>query len=97
MNVNEPQSTKKVQLPPRPQDHPARPALIGNGTAHNHEGLATAALNHYSYTTFHKTPVSSADEAVGFTRFYRWHIDAALYDLSPPRVTTLYAVRVPLR
>ncbi|KAJ3929410.1 MAG: hypothetical protein NXY57DRAFT_1040829 [Lentinula lateritia] len=28
-------------------------------------------------------------------RFYRWHIDAALYDLSPPRVTTLYAVRVP--
>ncbi|KAJ4496919.1 hypothetical protein C8R41DRAFT_236503 [Lentinula lateritia] len=31
----------------------------------------------------------------GITRFYRWHIDAALYDLSPPRVTTLYAVRVP--
>ncbi|KAJ3861426.1 hypothetical protein EV359DRAFT_66491 [Lentinula novae-zelandiae] len=25
-------------------------------------------------------------------RFYRWHIDAALYDLSPPRVTTLYAI-----
>ncbi len=31
----------------------------------------------------------------GVTRFYRWHIDAALYDLSPPRVTSLYAVKVP--
>jgi len=25
----------------------------------------------------------------------RWHIDAALYDLSPPRVTSLYALKVP--
>jgi hypothetical protein len=33
-------------------------------------------------------PVSSADEAAGITRFYRWHMDAALYDLSPPKVTT---------
>lgn len=29
------------------------------------------------------------------TRFYRWHIDAALYDLNPPRVTTLYGIAVP--
>lgn len=29
------------------------------------------------------------------SRFYRWHIDAALYDLSPPKVTTLYALGVP--
>lgn len=29
------------------------------------------------------------------TRFYRWHIDAALYDLSPPKVTTLYGIKVP--
>lgn len=28
-------------------------------------------------------------------RFYRWHIDAALYDLNPPRVTTLYALHAP--
>lgn len=69
--------------------------LIGNGTVHNHEGLETAALKHPSHTTFHKTPVSAADEAAGITRFYRWHIDAALYDLSPPRVTTLYAITVP--
>ncbi|KAJ3781472.1 Clavaminate synthase-like protein [Lentinula aff. detonsa] len=69
--------------------------LIGNGMIHNHEGLSNARLNHSTHKTFHKTVVSLEDEAKGFTRFYRWHIDAALYDLSPPKVTTLYAVRVP--
>jgi len=39
--------------------------------------------------------VSDEDEANGITRFYRWHIDAALYDLSPPKATTLYALNVP--
>ncbi|KAI0281303.1 hypothetical protein BGY98DRAFT_230584 [Russula aff. rugulosa BPL654] len=66
--------------------------LIDNGTVYNYKGIET---EHASHTTFHKNPVSSADEAAGFTRFYRWHIDAALYDLSPPKVTTLYGIRVP--
>jgi hypothetical protein len=52
-------------------------------------------LKHPSHTTFHKTRVSPEDEAKGITRFYRWHIDAALYDLSPPKVTTLYGISVP--
>ena len=69
--------------------------LIGNGTVYNHEGLAEAKLKHPSHTTFHKTPVSPEDEEKGVTRFYRWHIDAALYDLSPPKVTTLYGLKVP--
>jgi len=69
--------------------------LIGNGTVYNHEGLAEAKLKHPSHTTFHKTRVSQEDEAKGNTRFYRWHIDAALYHLSPPRVTTLYSIKVP--
>ncbi len=69
--------------------------LIGNGNVYNHEGLAEAMLKHPSHTTFHKTRVSPEDEAKGYTRFYRWHIDAALYDLSPPKVTTLYGVKVP--
>jgi hypothetical protein len=62
---------------------------------YNHEGLAEAMLKHPTHTTFHKTRVSDEDEAKGITRFYRWHIDAALYDLSPPKVTTLYAINVP--
>ncbi|KAJ7363737.1 hypothetical protein DFH08DRAFT_1015117 [Mycena albidolilacea] len=31
------------------------------------------------------------------TRFYRWHIDTALYDLSPPRIMTLHVLRIPHR
>jgi hypothetical protein len=62
---------------------------------YNHEGLAEAKLKHPSHTTFHKTRVSPEEEATGITRFYRWHIDAALYDLSPPRVTTLYGLIIP--
>ena len=69
--------------------------LIGNGTVYNHEGLAEAMLKHPSHTTFHKSRVSEEDEKEGITRFYRWHIDAALYDLSPPKVTTLYGIKVP--
>ncbi|KAJ7681357.1 taurine catabolism dioxygenase TauD, TfdA family-domain-containing protein [Mycena rosella] len=54
-----------------------------------------AKLQHPSHRRFHKTVVSAEDEAAGATRFYRWHMDAALYDLSPPRVTTLYGLQVP--
>lgn len=52
-------------------------------------------LKHPHHKTFHRDPVSDEDEAKGITRFYRWHIDAALYKLNPPKVTTLYAVSVP--
>jgi hypothetical protein len=69
--------------------------LIGNGAVYNHEGLAEAQLKHPNHTTFHKTRVSDEEAAQGITRFYRWHIDAALYDLAPPKVTTLYGITVP--
>ncbi|GJJ13258.1 hypothetical protein Clacol_007509 [Clathrus columnatus] len=69
--------------------------LIGNGTVYNYEGLAEAKLKHPHHNTFHKTVISAEDEAKGFTRFYRWHIDAALYNHSPPKVTTLYAINIP--
>lgn len=89
--------TKKSILHPDLKTIPRVPQvqLIGNGTVYNHEGLAEAKLKHPSHTNFHKTRVSEEDEAQGVTRFYRWHIDAALYDLSPPRVTTLYGLSVP--
>ncbi|KAH9486196.1 Alpha-ketoglutarate-dependent xanthine dioxygenase xan-1 [Psilocybe cubensis] len=89
--------TKKSILHPDLKTIPSVPQvqLIGNGTVYNHEGLAEAKLKHPSHTTFHKTKVSPEDEAKGHTRFYRWHIDAALYDLNPPRVTTLYGITVP--
>jgi alpha-ketoglutarate-dependent taurine dioxygenase len=94
---NKIQTTQKSILHPDLKTIPRVPQvqLIGNGTVYNHEGLAEARLNHPSHTTFHKTRVSEEDQAKGVTRFYRWHIDAALYDLSPPRVTTLYGIKVP--
>ncbi|EMD42350.1 hypothetical protein CERSUDRAFT_110859 [Gelatoporia subvermispora B] len=94
---NKTEGTKKSILHPDLKTIPRQPQvqLIGNGTVYNHEGLAEAKLKHPSHTTFHKTRVSEEDEAKGITRFYRWHIDAALYDLSPPKVTTLYGIEVP--
>ncbi|KAH8835991.1 taurine catabolism dioxygenase [Flagelloscypha sp. PMI_526] len=94
---NKTEGTKKSILHPDLKTIPRVPQvqLIGNGTVYNHEGLAEAMLKHPSHTTFHKTRVSEEDEAKGVTRFYRWHIDAALYDLSPPKVTTLYGINVP--
>ena len=69
--------------------------LIGNGTVYDYEGFAEAKLKHPQHPGLHKTEISPEDAAKGYTRFCRWHIDAALYDLSPPKVTTLYAVKVP--
>ncbi|KII94299.1 hypothetical protein PLICRDRAFT_101133 [Plicaturopsis crispa FD-325 SS-3] len=94
---NKTEGTKKSILHPDLKTIPRVPQvqLIGNGTVYNHEGLAEAMLKHPSHTTFHKTRVSPEEEAKGITRFYRWHIDAALYDLSPPKVTTLYGIEVP--
>ncbi|EGW33511.1 uncharacterized protein SPAPADRAFT_60857 [Spathaspora passalidarum NRRL Y-27907] len=53
-------------------------------------------LTHPSHTTFHHTPLTPDQiKNESKTRFYRWHIDSALYDLSPPMVTTLLGIKVP--
>lgn len=59
-----------------------------------YEGLENIKLRHPHHKTFHATAIPEADD-LDFTRFYRWHIDASLYGLAPPVVTTLLAVRVP--
>jgi alpha-ketoglutarate-dependent taurine dioxygenase len=79
-----------VSIPAQPQVK-----LLGNGRVKDHEGIADVQLMHPSHRTFHKAPLSKQEEARGLTRFYRWHIDAALYALSPPKVTTLLAIEVP--
>ena len=68
--------------------------VIGNGFVPEYEGLKDIRLKHPHHKTFHTTTIPPADD-LDFTRFYRWHIDAALYGLAPPVVTTLLAVRVP--
>lgn len=59
------------------------------------QGLEKPQLKHPHHKTFHKSVVSQEDEDKGITRFYRWHIDSALYDLETPIATTLYALSVP--
>ena len=74
--------------------HQPQVQVIGNGFVESYEGLENITLKHPHHRTFHKYPVPE-EKDLEYTRFYRWHIDAALYDLNPPKVTTLLAVSVP--
>lgn len=80
---------------------PSHPAvqLIGNGPIDDEnitQGLRIpCALKHPSHETFHKTAITEEDSKKGYTRFYRFHIDASLYEREPPRVTTLYGLKMP--
>ncbi|KAL9620010.1 MAG: hypothetical protein Q9160_005387 [Pyrenula sp. 1 TL-2023] len=74
--------------------HQPEVQIIGNGYVPEYEGLKNIQLKHPHHKTFHKIAISDSDDLT-HTRFYRWHIDAALYGLHPPRVTTLLAVSVP--
>jgi xanthine dioxygenase len=79
-----------VSIPDVPQVQ-----LLGNGVVRDHEGLEHVELRHPSQRSFHHRPLSDEQEAEDRTRFHRWHIDAALYKLHPPKVTTLLALQVP--
>ena len=74
--------------------HQPEVQIIGNGHIGSYEGLKNITLKHPHHRTFHKDSIPESDDLQN-TRYYRWHIDAALYGLHPPNVTTLLAVRVP--
>lgn len=75
--------------------HQPEVQVIGNGFVPEYEGLKNVTLKHPHHRSFHKTVIAD-DMDLDYTRFYRWHIDAALYgELHPPRVTSLLAVKVP--
>ncbi|KAF4983368.1 hypothetical protein FZEAL_1220 [Fusarium zealandicum] len=74
--------------------HQPQVQVIGNGFVEDYEGLKNIQLRHPHHRTFHATTIP-AEKDLDFTRFYRWHIDAALYGLAPPVATSLLAVRVP--
>ncbi|KAL3475578.1 Clavaminate synthase-like protein [Aspergillus californicus] len=74
--------------------HQPQVQVIGHGFVESYEGLSNIQLKHPHHRTFHRDAIADEDD-YDFTRFYRWHIDAALYEFHPPCVTTLLAVRVP--
>lgn len=74
--------------------HQPQVQVIGNGFVKSYEGLENVRLRHPHHKTFHRDHIPEKDD-LQYSRFYRWHIDAALYDLNPPLVTSLLAVSVP--
>jgi alpha-ketoglutarate-dependent taurine dioxygenase len=74
--------------------HQPQVQVIGNGHFEEYEGLKDITLVHPHHKKFHKVPIPEEDD-LAFTHFFRWHIDAALYALNPPKVTSLMAVKVP--
>jgi alpha-ketoglutarate-dependent taurine dioxygenase len=74
--------------------HQSQVQVIGNGFYEEYEGLKNITLKHPHHKVFHKDAIPEEDD-LDATRFYRWHIDAALYALNPPKVTSLMAVKVP--
>lgn len=74
--------------------HQPQVQVIGNGFYEEYEGLRNFTLVHPHHKKFHKEAIPEEDDLAA-TRFFRWHIDAALYALNPPKVTSLMAVKVP--
>jgi alpha-ketoglutarate-dependent taurine dioxygenase len=62
-----------------------------------HYGIKECQLTHPTHLSFHKDVLAEDQIKDGQTRFYRWHIDSALYELSPPIATTLLGIHVPPR
>ena len=74
--------------------HQPQVQVIGNGFYEEYEGLKNIKLVHPHHKKFHRDAIPE-EEDLDATRFYRWHIDAALYALNPPKVTSLMAIKVP--
>ncbi|WFD36571.1 hypothetical protein MCUN1_003454 [Malassezia cuniculi] len=90
-----PSSAKSILHPDlKTIPHQPQVQVIGNGFVKEFEGLTDIHLRHPHHRTFHRDHIPQ-DKDLEYTRFYRWHIDAALYGRNPPKVTTLLAVSVP--
>lgn len=80
---------REPKIPPKaPQVH-----IIGHGQLDEYEGLKNVKLVHPTHHAFHRDPLPLHEQK--YTRFLRWHMDAALYGVHPPVATTLYAVVAP--
>lgn len=81
-----------TSIPDQPQVQ-----VLGQGEwPAGHYGLGDISLRHPTHFDFHKKPLTQEQAfEQDMTRFYRWHIDSALYGLSPPVATTLLGIHVP--
>ncbi|GAB7355487.1 hypothetical protein MBLNU459_g5982t1 [Dothideomycetes sp. NU459] len=83
-------ANRAVRIPRAPQV-----TVIGQGNFDGYEGVEKISLKHVDHTEFHEEPLSTEDLDAGFTRPYRWHMDAPLYDILPGRATILHSLENP--
>lgn len=81
-----------TSIPDQPQVQ-----VLGQGSwPAGHHGMGDIELRHPVHFDFHRDPLTDEQAYENDqTRFYRWHIDSALYGLSPPVATTLLGIHVP--
>ncbi|RDW91643.1 alpha-ketoglutarate dependent xanthine dioxygenase-2 [Coleophoma crateriformis] len=69
--------------------------IIGQGRIEEYEGIPLLELKHLDQSSFHERPLSDDEIEKGYTRPYRWHMDAPLYESLPGFVTSIHAIEVP--
>ncbi|KAH9810916.1 alpha-ketoglutarate dependent xanthine dioxygenase [Teratosphaeria destructans] len=81
---------RSARIPRAPQV-----TVIGQGIIEGHEGLPMLNLKHVDHTDFHEEPLTAVEIEQGYTRPYRWHMDAPLYENLPGFVTSLLCHQIP--
>lgn len=84
---------KRPAIPVQPQVH-----LLGRGQLpEDHYGFPPDfEIQGIDHQEFHLPPhISGEEREAGASRFYQWHFDGSLYNIPPPRVGCLLAVRTP--
>jgi hypothetical protein len=84
---------KRPAIPIQPQVH-----ILGRGSLpENHYGFPPDfEVQGVDHEEFHLAPhIPAKEREAGASRFYQWHFDASLYNIPPPRVGCLLAVRTP--
>ncbi|PVI04814.1 TfdA family taurine catabolism dioxygenase TauD [Periconia macrospinosa] len=84
---------KRPAIPVQPQVHILGRGPLPDGHFGFPPGFEVQGIDHEE---FHLPPHIPPDEReAGASRFYQWHFDGSLYNIPPPRVGCLLAVRTP--
>lgn len=84
---------KRPAIPVQPQVH-----ILGRGALPENHYLFPPdfEVQGIDHEEFHLPPhISPEERERGASRFYQWHFDGSLYNIPPPRVGCLLAVRTP--
>lgn len=80
-------------MPVQPQVHILGRGEVPKGHYSFPPNFKVKGIDHVD---FHLPPhIAPEDRENGASRFYQWHFDGSLYDIPPPRVGCLLAVRTP--